>query len=322
MNSPPRLLSVEENGLPTALVVRRCWAVWEQRWNPHRQCWTKPPLKPIDDGYSPYASPSNLQHRWPLNLCLNLVRKHGADGVGLMVGDGLAAIDLDHCFDADGDLKLWAYQLVHGLNTYTERSPSGHGLHLVAFCRTPLDNRDLNVAGGGKIQFFGQNHFCTVTGHVEARWCADAYDVQDRTLELMVWYGETWPAPASPATNVFSSTERGGSDEELLGVMFISRQGERIRRLWRGEMGGYPSHSEADLALMNHLAFWCNRDPGRMQRLFEASGLHRPGEKAASYVPNLIRKAIGRTTNGYQPSAIDRAAVAAAAEAVGRSASS
>ena len=48
-----------------------------------------------------------------------------------------------------------------------------------------------------------------------------------------------------------------------------------LRAVDRGEIAGYPSHSEADLALCNLLAFWTGGDPARMERLFAQSGLVR-----------------------------------------------
>ena len=47
--------------------------------------------------------------------------------------------------------------------------------------------------------------------------------------------------------------------------------------LWRGIWeDAHDSQSEADLALCNHLAFWCGRNPARMDHLFRQSGLYRP----------------------------------------------
>ena len=41
-------------------------------------------------------------------------------------------------------------------------------------------------------------------------------------------------------------------------------------------MSGYPSQSEADLALCNLLAYWTGSDRERVDRLFRQSGLWRP----------------------------------------------
>ena len=54
-----------------------------------------------------------------------------------------------------------------------------------------------------------------------------------------------------------------------------ARNGMQFARLWHGDISGYPSHSEADLALCAMLAFWCGPDPERIDRLFQQSKLYR-----------------------------------------------
>ena len=51
------------------------------------------------------------------------------DGVGFMLGDGWAGVDLDHCM-TDGEISNnLAHWIVATLNSYTEVSPSKTGLH-------------------------------------------------------------------------------------------------------------------------------------------------------------------------------------------------
>lgn len=65
------------------------------------------------------------------------------------------------------------------------------------------------------------------------------------------------------------------SDTELLEKMFDSRYGYDLRSLFAGNTSSYASHSEADLALVAHLAYWTNGDPYRIDNLFRQSGLMR-----------------------------------------------
>ena len=65
-------------------------------------------------------------------------------------------------------------------------------------------------------------------------------------------------------------------DDELVERILASRSGVVIRALLAGDcsaQGG--DHSAADMALCDHLAFWCEGDPGRMDRIFLRSGLMR-----------------------------------------------
>jgi putative DNA primase/helicase len=53
------------------------------------------------------------------------------------------------------------------------------------------------------------------------------------------------------------------------------------KRLWAGDTSAYrdgdnDGYSEADLALCSLLAFWCEPNEERIDRLFRQSGLYRP----------------------------------------------
>jgi len=49
----------------------------------------------------------------------------------------------------------------------------------------------------------------------------------------------------------------------------------RMRGMSAGDVLGYPSPSEADLALVSLLAFWTGGDAVRIDALFRSSGLMR-----------------------------------------------
>src|SRR5687767_3072794 len=60
-----------------------------------------------------------------------------ADGIGRVLGDGFAVIDIDGCRDAyTGNITTDAQEIIAELNSYTELSPSGTGLHV--WCRGTL----------------------------------------------------------------------------------------------------------------------------------------------------------------------------------------
>ena len=97
------------------------------------------------------------------------------------------------------------------------------------------------------------------------------------------------------------------SDNDLLEKAFRSKKGTKIRQLYNGEWSDYLSHSDADQALCNHLAFWLDRDPGRIDAAFRSSGLMREEKwdkkhfsNGQTYGQGTISKAISGTTETYQ----------------------
>ena len=69
----------------------------------------------------------------------------------------------------------------------------------------------------------------------------------------------------------------GGDDAGLIELAHRARNGAKFEALWRGDWRslGYPSQSEADLALCNLLAWSTRWHAERVDRLFRQSGLMR-----------------------------------------------
>jgi hypothetical protein len=95
------------------------------------------------------------------------------------------------------------------------------------------------------------------------------------------------------------------TDDELLGKAMAAKNGAKFQALWRGDISGYPSQSEADLALANDLSFWFGPDPDRIDRLFRKSGLYRAKwdepRKDSTYGLETIAKALAGRTKFYGP---------------------
>lgn len=94
-------------------------------------------------------------------------------------------------------------------------------------------------------------------------------------------------------------------DDALIRRMLGSANGAKIAGLWAGDSGA--DHSGADLALCNHLAFWCDRDPARIDRFFRQSGLMRQkwdechSATGETYGSMTISKAVASCREGFQP---------------------
>ena len=86
-------------------------------------------------------------------------------GVGLgfvFNGDGIIGIDLDNAFE-NGQLKDWAQAIVNVFaDTYTELSPSGKGIHIIAKADL-FSGRRFQMADGG-IEIYATGRYFTMTG--------------------------------------------------------------------------------------------------------------------------------------------------------------
>ena len=206
----------------------------------------------------------------------------GYAGLGFALGDGWIGIDCDHCVDCEsGDIDLWANDVIERFDSYAEFSPSGTGVHILVRGELPPGWRKW-----GNVEMYSGQRYFTVTGRrVENTPNA----VCERSSQLAKMHAEfsaqraaeaavrrgaaTLRAPA--ASTGTPSLRLELADDDVLRRANASRSGTRFARLWSGDWTGYPSQSEADLALAGDLAFWCDGDGDHVDRLFRQSGLMR-----------------------------------------------
>ena len=86
-------------------------------------------------------------------------------GVGVMLGDGLIGIDLDHVIDPDGRIKDWAQQLIDQIGSYTEISPSGTGVHILAKADPATVGMIGNADHRKGIEIYNHGRYFTLTGN-------------------------------------------------------------------------------------------------------------------------------------------------------------
>jgi len=240
-------------------------------------------------------------------------RNNGIAGVGFQfsTNDPFTGIDLDKCRNLESaEIEPWALEIVGHLNSYTEVSPSGTGLHIWIKGDLPPGGRRRK----GKIEMYNSGRYFTVTGH---HLEDTPTTIEDRQAELEALHGEVFGKPSEePKQGAGQSTKapQGGpvklADDKLIDRISKSKVGNKFSELWRGDMDylrsyyHYSSPSEADLALCSILAFWTRKDPEAMDHLFRRSNLMRPkwdehrGEQ--TYGERTIAKAIADTPEGWK----------------------
>ena len=65
-----------------------------------------------------------------LAQAMTACQKFGGSGIGVNLQDGLWAIDVDHCIDAQGHMSEMAIDIIRTMNSPVEYSPRGGGLHI------------------------------------------------------------------------------------------------------------------------------------------------------------------------------------------------
>ena len=191
-------------------------------------------------------------------------------GIGfvLTLESGLVFIDIDDCLSDDGILDDRAKDIVSTLqNTaFCEISQSGHGLHL--FVQGTIPRAFKNPLNG--VEMYAEKRYCAITGN---SLLANEPQQDQASLDLLFEKYKTPDRPKDePQGQLLPDHTINVSDARLLD---LAKRNPRFLKLWEGDISDYSSHSEADLSLCGLLAFWCDRDIGRMDALFRMSGLCR-----------------------------------------------
>lgn len=250
------ILPVLREGIPLELQRHDRWVLWQSQPRGNRRA--KVPVRPNKQ----FTSVNNPDHWLDFESVWDAYQSGGFSGLGFcLVGDGLVFVDYDSAGDrleSDdlGDLSV---------RGWTERSPSGQGLHTVVIARKPVVECRFKPQNSKikEVEVYDRDRYFTVTGHTVGD-CSELWDNQVDIDRLCRHFPQRNQAR-------YVAIESAISDEQIWEKMMSSSQAGKILRLWSG--GGVTDHSAADLALMNHLAYWTGNDPLAMERLFGMSAL-------------------------------------------------
>ena len=221
-------------------------------------------------------------------------------GVGFVFAPGgdLVGVDLDGCRSDSGDLTPLAAAIVRDLDSYTEISQSGHGLHIICRGSLPPGARKREP-----VEVYSEGRYFVTTGQPHN---GSTLDVKERTAQLAALHAKYLAKAATPpATPPAQPADL--EDTDLIDRACRAKNGAKFSALWAGDAGD--DHSAADQALANLLAFWCGKDPAQMDRLFRRSGLMRDkwdrnARSGETYGEGTIARAIASCNEVY--SATDR----------------
>lgn len=267
---------------------------------------TKIPMNAITGGFASTSEPSTWTS---FKLALNGCIKYGFFGLGFMLGEDkdsgktYLGIDLDNHVDKKTgekpypnveDFNKFASEFIDKVNSYTEYSHSGEGIHIICVAKMPGNRNKKNG-----VEMYDYRRFFTMTGKVinnvpiaerneEVKELWEKYLNVDNvnevkgpkflptTKKLQAVVSENGSVSFEETEVVDISYESSLNDYELVEKIRNSQQGEDFMRLFNGDMSAYGNdHSSADLALCKILAFWTSCDANQIDRIFRQSQLYR-----------------------------------------------
>ena len=137
--------------IPNELKELKQWIIW----------------KKVNDRDKQPHSPKTLQMKeWNLKEswvnfkdAINICKKNKFTGIGFVFSFPYVGIDLDNCIEDDGMMNELARDITNKIDTFTEYSKSGKGLHLYCKVTEPVEALKTKT-----VEVYGEGRFFVVTG--------------------------------------------------------------------------------------------------------------------------------------------------------------
>ncbi|MFV0275528.1 MAG: VapE domain-containing protein [Bacilli bacterium] len=257
--------------------------------------------KPTKVPYSPLGGKSGTSDEYKHTWTDFQTANNKNSNVGIVFRDGLCGIDID-----EGATEKDTKEIIDLMNSYTEKSPSGNGYHILFTCdisKIPYikEEFDIDTCENSYLLddnyyqkneykdlecYIGEvtNRFFTYTGNV-----VKDLPINDRTEELMIFLNKYMIRPKTNKT---------------ISIILKSKSKEKFEKLYfKGDIKDYNNDdSSADMALCSLLAFFTNGNFEEIDELFSQSALYREKWDRYDYKKLTINKAIDLCGNEYYKS--------------------
>ena len=255
------------------LKAQRRWVLWRLQ-EVHGKM-TKVPYRP--SGRKAMANNPATWHTY--DDCAVLASQFSGVGVVLGTVDNVTVwgVDIDGCCDAvNGKFTPESREIVIGLDSYGEYSPSGTGCHVLGIGTLPGPGLKKPHPGCKAVEVKSNGYYFTFTGRHLSKTPAGLIERQDAVLAL---YDRV--------------SKLGGSKPDGLTVSIPVSEEERYQKLMAGDMSDYyDDHSTADYALCIYLAKKHGCNAFKIDDVFRESKLYREKWERDDYREGTITRAI------------------------------
>lgn len=301
---------MDYSGIPDDLRALKQWGLFRKKWIPERKRYEKYPI----DAKTGKWGKSNDPSTWTsFKEALAGLEKYHLDGLAFYFKPPYIGIDIDHVRDemeqyigGDQDDSNIVADFIQHTHSYTESSVSQTGIHIIVKGQLPGPRRRKS-----NVEMYPGGRFFALTGQIFGQPVDHIHTMEDQDFKYL--YQEYIDADFDKVVNLPVTNNVGLSvhlsETEVIEKASNSTQGELFKQLMDGNwQQRYTSHSEADQALCNILAFWTAKDRTLMDSVFRQSKLYRPKWDAKrgkqTYGELTITRAINDTVNVYQPQTV------------------
>jgi putative DNA primase/helicase len=232
--------------IPSDLRALDRWVVWKWEWSEDKRKWDKPPYRARDPRR--HAKATDPKTWASFADAMTTYRRGGVDGIGFAVtkDDPFCGVDVDDCRDpATGALTPEAQNIVDGLCSYTEVTPSGTGVRVWVQATLPgPGNRR------GNIEMYDSARYFTVTG---AHLAGTPETIDERPFALAALHARIFGVSTNHGPRPTAAPPEGDEtpDEVLLGQARLAYNRDKFVALYdHGDLSYHNGNdSQADASL-------------------------------------------------------------------------
>lgn len=290
-----------QQNVPLVLQNLKQWVTWEAREREGRI--TKVPVYPST---RKDISINNTNNWMEFEEAITMCERYNLSGIGFVFtgDDPYVGIDIDHCVDDKGNFSDLALKIMQQVNSYTEFSPSGTGIHIIVKAVKPK-GRNKNEKLG--LEMYDRDRYFTFSGNVVNRYKDINYDTPG-VIEIYNNYLAVEQQSLESSDKAFEKPRNEISNASTIKLLSRMKNGQNLIALFEGQWQTlYDSQSQAEMALCNALAFATGKDMNLMDQIFRESGLYRKKwdevhySDGTTYGGGTLKKAIDSCTSVYEP---------------------
>lgn len=224
--------------IPAELRKLPQWVCW--RWDERNGKTTKVPVNPITGANASSTAPDDWTSFEAAVRAFQDSENYGGVGFVFTESDGFFGVDLDACYDSETKtLALWAAKIVNALDSYTEISPSGFGVKIVARGRLPPISRHVHKPKGvlrygdkePEIAIYDRARYWCLTGR-RLKTRPETCEPRQAELETLLaeLFPQATPQPANRPAVVRSLKPLNSLFERFLNDCAGAKNGQRSER--------------------------------------------------------------------------------------------
>lgn len=295
-----KIIMTEEK-IPEELKELKQWCCFKLQ--PRENKMTKIPVSAYDGS----PAKSNDENTWSdFETAIEAIEKFNLDGLGFFFKSPYFGIDIDGVkeeierFHNDDHENNIVSEFIDMMCSYSEISVSGNGIHIIAKGELPKGARRR-----GNIEMYDSGRFFCMTGNQIGRYTRVEEDEFNKINYLHNKYLYK-PKVTDSRNKMNINCGTSFTEDELINIALKSKVGGRFQVFMDGGWEQfYNSHSEADMAFTNDLAFWTNCNYPMMDSIFRRSSLMRDKwdreQNSSTYGDETLQKAIADCTKTFNP---------------------